>query len=195
MWKCQKTSHTNSRICVLAHAHALNVCSTRPPATAEMSQRGSPLRMLLAALFSGSLVLPVSAPSKKPSFCSGEGAAAAVVSVAATVFVILSNREGKVVLFFLFVSLCFVSSFWILQTRLNSDLFRWNQPSTPPRQKHLASAASISIDSDLSQKRLEVRSQKCFSDHPADILARWPVTFFCSIFQKLNCCLSGLDTN
>lgn len=33
------------------HTHTLNVSSTQPGATAEMSQRGGPLRMLLAVLF------------------------------------------------------------------------------------------------------------------------------------------------
>lgn len=47
IWKCQNDAHKQTCLCT----RTLNVSSTQPQATAEMSQRGSPLRMLLAVLF------------------------------------------------------------------------------------------------------------------------------------------------
>lgn len=135
-------AHTNSRICVIAHA--LNVCSTQPPATAEMSQRGSPLRMLLAVLFfffspQSLWCCPFRIYPNSRASALGKEQQRLLSALPRLSLSSFQTERGKWCFFFffflLFASFCFVSSFWIVRTRLNCDLFGENHPSPPPSSK------------------------------------------------------------
>lgn len=181
-WQCRSDARKQTCLCTRTCAHTLNVSSAQPEATAEMSQRGSPFRMLLAVLFQSLWSCPFQCYPSSHATAPGKEQQSLLWVLLHCLFHPLRRKNG-------YFSSLFVFAFCQpLLDAVNQAQFWFAQPEFSSCRRHLAFTANKQC---FYPWMIWVRDEH-INHHPSNIFAGW-LCWFGLVLQKLNQCQSGLD--